>query len=127
MQASIITTPYWWDAAPPVDAPPAEWQNCVDVVIIGGGFTGFGAAIPLARAGLRVLIVEKDKIGAGASTRNGGITSGNLRYSFDQLSKKFGPEKPQSFIWRRMLPGKICSVLSPKNILIVIFNVVVVL
>ncbi len=70
MQASIITTPYWWDAAPPVDAPPAEWQNCVDVVIVGGGFTGFGAAIPLARAGLRVLIVEKDKIGAGASTRN---------------------------------------------------------
>ena len=97
MQASIITTPYWWDAAPPVDAPPAEWQNCVDVVIIGGGFTGFGAAIPLARAGLRVLIVEKDKIGAGASTRNGGITSGNLRYSFDQLSKKFGPEKATKF------------------------------
>ena len=97
MQASIITTPYWWDAAPPVDAPPAEWQNCVDVVIIGGGFTGFGAAIPLARAGLRVLIVEKDKIGAGASTRNGGITSGNLRYSFDQLSKKFGPEKAAKF------------------------------
>ena len=125
MQTSIITTPYWWDAAPPVDAPPAEWQNRVDVVIIGGGFTGFGAAIPLARAGLRVLIVEKDKIGAGASTRNGGITSGNLRYSFNQLSK--GQKKPQSFIWRRMLPGKICSVLSPKNILIVIFNVVVVL
>ena len=97
MQASIITTPYWWDAAPPVDAPLAEWQNCVDVVVIGGGFTGFGAAIPLARAGLRVLIVEKDKIGAGASTRNGGITSGNLRYSFDQLSKKFGPEKAAKF------------------------------
>ena len=127
MQASIITTPYWWDAAPPVDAPPAEWQNCVDVVIVGGGFTGFGAAIPLARAGLRVLIVEKDKIGAGASTRNGGITSGNLRYSFDHYPRNLGQKKPQSFIWRRMLPGKICSVLSPKNILIVIFNVVVVL
>ena len=41
--------------------------------------------------------------------------------------RNLGQKKPQSFIWRRMLPGKICSVLSPKNILIVIFNVVVVL
>ena len=97
MQTRLITTPYWWDAAPPVDAAPAEWQSHADVVIIGGGFTGFGAAIPLARAGLKVVIVEKDKIGAGASTRNGGITSGNLRHSYDQLSKKFGPEKAAKF------------------------------
>lgn len=51
----------------------------------------------MARAGPRVLIVEKDKNGAGASTRNGGITSGNLRYSLDQLSKKFGLEKAAKF------------------------------
>ena len=44
-----------------------------------------------------MVIVEKDKIGAGASTRNGGITSGNLRHSYDQLSKKFGPEKAAKF------------------------------
>ena len=97
MQTSLITTPYWWDAAPPADAAPTEWQNRADVVIIGGGFTGFGAAIPLARAGLSVVIVEKDKIGVGASTRNGGITSGNLRHSYNQLSRKFGPEKATKF------------------------------
>ena len=97
MQIRLITTPYWWDAAPPADAVPTEWQNRADVVIIGGGFTGFGAAIPLARAGLKVVIVEKDKIGTGASTRNGGITSGNLRHSYNQLSKKFGPEKAAKF------------------------------
>ena len=97
MQIRLITTPYWWDAAPPADAAPTEWQNSADVVIIGGGFTGFGAAIPLARAGLKVVIAEKDKIGAGASTRNGGITSGNLRHSYNQLSKKFGPEKAAKF------------------------------
>ena len=97
MQIRLITAPYWWDAAPPADAAPTEWQNSADVVIIGGGFTGFGAAIPLARAGLKVVIVEKDKIGAGASTRNGGITSGNLRHSYNQLSKKFGPEKAAKF------------------------------
>ena len=54
-------------------------------MIIGGGFTGFGAAIPLARAGL-VLVLEAAQIGSGASTRNGGITSGNIRLSFDDLA-----------------------------------------
>ena len=46
MEANIIATPYWWDAAPSVDAPPAEWQNRVDVVIIGGGFTGLVREYP---------------------------------------------------------------------------------
>ena len=97
MQTSRITTPYWWDAAPPADAAPAERQNRADDVIVGGGFARFGAAIRLARAGLSVVIVEKDEIGAGASTRNGGITRGNLRHSYDQLSKKFGSEKATKF------------------------------
>ncbi|MEC7470465.1 MAG: FAD-dependent oxidoreductase, partial [Pseudomonadota bacterium] len=73
---------YWLDTASTVDTsdhtPPS---GCVDVVVIGGGFTGFGAAIPLARAGLTVLVLEAAQIGSGASTRNGGITSGNIRLS----------------------------------------------
>ena len=40
------------------------------------------------RARLQVLIVEKDKIGAGVSTCNGGITSGNLRYFSHRNSAK---------------------------------------
>ena len=74
-----------------------SWPTRADVVIIGGGYTGFGAAIPLARAGLDVVILERDQIGSGASTRNGGITSGNLRVSLDKLTKKFGKEKATAF------------------------------
>jgi len=97
MISDIANTPYWWEAAPPCASVPSAWPQVMDVVIIGGGFTGFGAALPLARAGLRVLVVEKEMIGSGASTRNGGITSGNLRYSFAALSKKFGAEKAAQF------------------------------
>jgi glycine/D-amino acid oxidase-like deaminating enzyme len=94
---NISSDPYWWNAAPPQDFQIESWPNQVDVVIIGGGYTGFGAAITLARAGLDVVIIERDQIGSGASTRNGGITSGNIRLSFDKLSKRFGKEKAIAF------------------------------
>ena len=74
-----------------------NWPALMDVVIIGGGFTGFGAAIKIAKAGLDVMILERDRVGEGASTRNGGITSGNLRLSFDTLRKRFGLQQAEAF------------------------------
>ena len=93
----ISPDPYWWQAAPPQDFDVDHWSERADVVIIGGGYTGFGAAIPLARAGLDVVILERDQIGAGASTRNGGITSGNLRLSIAAPPKRFGATKAIAF------------------------------
>jgi glycine/D-amino acid oxidase-like deaminating enzyme len=93
----ISADPYWWQAAPPQDFHIDSWPERADVVIIGGGYTGFGAAIPLARAGLDVVILERDQIGSGASTRNGGITSGNLRLSFDDLAKRVRADKATAF------------------------------
>ena len=99
----ISADPYWWKAAPPQDFDVDHWPERADVVIIGGGYTGFGAAIPLAHAGLDVVILERDQIGSGASTRNGGITSGNLTSNDNKFyymagtssltSKKLGLDK----------------------------------
>lgn len=44
----------------------------VDVCIIGGGFTGLSAALHLAERGYRVAVLETNRIGWGASGRNGG-------------------------------------------------------
>ena len=72
---------YWWHEAPPRPAPKASWASATDAAIIGCGFTGLSAALTLARAGREVVILEKNLIGEGASTRNGSITSGNIRLS----------------------------------------------
>ena len=94
---AVIDTPYWWEEAEPEPAgdgaPPAD----ADVVIVGAGFTGLGAAIPLARAGRRVTILERDRPGDGASSRNGGIASGNIRWSFPDLIAKHGMEAAKAF------------------------------
>ncbi|MFC6689230.1 NAD(P)/FAD-dependent oxidoreductase [Jhaorihella thermophila] len=50
---------------PPTDAP-------VDVAVIGGGVIGLACALALAAEDRRVLLVERDRIGAGASSGNAG-------------------------------------------------------
>jgi gamma-glutamylputrescine oxidase len=48
-----------------------------DVCVIGGGITGLGAALTLAERGYRVILLEAERIGWGASGRSGGqIMSG---------------------------------------------------
>ncbi|MBN3785573.1 FAD-binding oxidoreductase [Burkholderia sp. Ac-20353] len=60
------------------DYPALEGEQSVDVAIIGGGFTGVASAVELAERGLKVAIVENNKIGWGASGRNGGQITGSL-------------------------------------------------
>ena len=81
--------------------PTLPGQVSVDVVIIGGGFTGVASAVELAERGLKVAIVESNRIGWGASGRNGGQVTGSL--SGDeamraQMRSRLGAEV-DDFIW----------------------------
>ncbi|MGI4809715.1 MAG: NAD(P)/FAD-dependent oxidoreductase, partial [Janthinobacterium lividum] len=82
--------PYWWNEASPTTLAQHEVLPTCDVAIVGAGYTGLSAAITLARAGRSVQVFDKQRPGEGASTRNGGITSGNVRPSQSQLVRRFG-------------------------------------
>ncbi len=83
------------------DYPTLQGRVSVDVAIIGGGFTGVASAVELAERGLKVAIVEANKIGWGATGRNGGQVTGSL--SGDEAMRKqmrnsLG-EEVDDFIW----------------------------
>ena len=51
-----------------------------DIVVIGGGSTGTGAALDAATRGLRVALVEARDFAAGTSSRSSKLIHGGLRY-----------------------------------------------
>ncbi|GGJ33722.1 NAD(P)/FAD-dependent oxidoreductase [Neoroseomonas lacus] len=67
--------PWWWEAAPPRPAA-AQLPETAEVLVIGGGICGLSTAIELGRAGVPALVLDREAIGWGASSRNGGAVSG---------------------------------------------------
>jgi glycine/D-amino acid oxidase-like deaminating enzyme len=68
------------------DALPSR----ADVVIVGAGYTGLSAARHLARAGASVTVVEREDIGWGASSRNGGQVLTGMKVEAGALVERFG-------------------------------------
>jgi gamma-glutamylputrescine oxidase len=60
--------------------PPLKGEVRADVCIIGAGFSGISAALTLAEAGIKSIVLEGKRVGWGASGRNGGqIVNGYSR------------------------------------------------
>src|SRR5258708_5076200 len=83
---------YWLTiiAVPPSPADPLPAS--ADVAIIGAGFTGLTAALALAKRGAKVVVLESETIGWGASSRNGGMVLTGLKLGVNELISKYGRE-----------------------------------
>ena len=82
--------PASWYAAttPALDPFPAlKGDHRADVCVIGAGYTGLSAALHLAEAGRRVILLEAQRVGFGASGRNGGQLGSGQRVDQEGLEK----------------------------------------
>ena len=91
-------TPYWWDTAPALPNLPARpLPKKADVVVIGSGYTGLAAARELAQRGVSVVVLEKETLGWGASSRNGGQVLTGLKAGPSTLIKHLGLARAKEF------------------------------
>jgi glycine/D-amino acid oxidase-like deaminating enzyme len=100
--------PYWWDTVEPGtwnlehgSEPPAPGTRRgeaalparADVVIVGAGYTGLAAARRIAHAGASVVVLERERVGWGASSRNGGQVLTGFKLDPATLVARFGESR----------------------------------
>ena len=76
----------------PAQRPSLRGEVRADVAIVGAGFTGLTAALRLAQAGRRVVVLEAHRAGFGASGRNGGQVSSGFNWGQQELAAKLGED-----------------------------------
>lgn len=77
-------------AVPPGPFPSLLGRQRADVVVVGAGYTGLSAAIHLAARGYAVRVLEAQRVGFGASGRNGGQMGSGQRLEQDELERRLG-------------------------------------
>lgn len=80
--------------------PFAEAKGALkaDVCVVGGGFTGLSTALHLAQKGYDVVLLEAQRVGFGASGRNGGQAACQMRRAQDEIEKLLGKEHARA-LW----------------------------
>jgi glycine/D-amino acid oxidase-like deaminating enzyme len=71
-------------------ATTPELPRRADVVVVGAGYCGLTAAWQLAARGREVVVFEAGPLGAGASTRNGGMLLPELKLGPRALTRRYG-------------------------------------
>ncbi len=73
--------------------PSLEGALEADVCVIGAGFTGVSAALQLAENGYKVIVLEGERVGFGASGRNGGQIVNGYSRDLETIARRYGPDK----------------------------------
>ena len=92
----LAGTSIWRQALPPSESSPAgaDLAEEVDLAVIGGGLTGLSAAyhVLAAHPGARVLLLESERIGHGASSRSTGMLTPGVGQDPGSMVKRFGAD-----------------------------------
>lgn len=73
--------------------PSLEGDLSADICVIGAGFTGISAALQLAENGYSVIVLEGERVGFGASGRNGGQIVNGYSRDLETIARRYGPDK----------------------------------
>ena len=92
-------TSYYTATAQPLGKFPAlQGEETCDVCVVGAGYTGLSTALHLAERGYDVILLEAQRVGFGASGRNGGLVGSGQRLEQDDLEKMVGKDHARA-LW----------------------------
>nr|WP_087575077.1 FAD-dependent oxidoreductase [Sphingomonas sp. CDS-1] len=87
-----------WLQKPDKIQPELEGDVSADVIIVGAGFAGLSTALELTAAGAKVIVLERDFAGFGASGRNAGYLAGGHGLEHELFLKRVGREQAKKIV-----------------------------
>lgn len=91
--------PVWKEGLEKPSFPKLETNIETDVAIVGGGLAGVLTAYLLSRSGKKVALLEKKKIGSGATEYTTAFITQDVDTHFSELITLFGEEKAK-LVWQ---------------------------
>lgn len=89
----------WQASAPPSPTTsPLSGRTTADAVIVGAGYTGCSAALHLALAGAKAIVLESCEIGFGGAGRNVGLVNAGLWVRPDAVVAAIGVERGERLL-----------------------------
>ncbi|MBN3817674.1 FAD-binding oxidoreductase, partial [Paraburkholderia sp. Se-20369] len=83
---------------PDVPQPPLEGDVDADVIVVGAGFAGLSTALELAARGAKVVVIEREFAGFGASGRNAGYLAGGQGLEYELFTKRVGHAQAKQIV-----------------------------
>lgn len=90
-ESEALSGNLWTETAgEPPTFPPLEDEIVAEVAVIGAGVTGLSAALHLAEAGRRTVVIEQGELAGGATRRAGGQVLAGVKLSPESVEEKLG-------------------------------------
>jgi len=88
----------WADTeVPDLETPGLDGSHQVDVLVVGGGFTGLSCALHLAEQGTSVMLLEAKNFGFGGSGRNAGLVNAGVWQTPEYVEQQLGKAAGERF------------------------------
>jgi glycine/D-amino acid oxidase-like deaminating enzyme len=106
--------PLWWDSADFPAAAETALPASAELVVIGGGYTGMSAAREASRRGTDVVLIDEQRLGQGASSRNAGMVHSGVKVDVATLLRQpLGREMYQA---TQLAYGYVRDLIATENI-----------
>lgn len=89
----------FWYLNNSIKTPPLRQNISTEIAIIGGGMAGLSAAQAFINKGCKVVLIEKNYCGAGASGKSSGFITPDSELSLFELEHMFGAQAGKK-IWK---------------------------
>jgi glycine/D-amino acid oxidase-like deaminating enzyme/nitrite reductase/ring-hydroxylating ferredoxin subunit len=88
---------YWIDSATADEYPSLAGEQTVDVAVIGAGIVGVTTAFLLKQAGLKVALIEADRVARGVTGRTTAKITSLHRLIYAKLIGEYGEERARLY------------------------------